>query len=111
MDDKEKGTKNQVEDEELNDLLDNALKDFDKVSVSSAEKRDAAAARQDSPQKQADEHVTFPTSEDNWTEDFLKQTADQFEKNLQNLLQNGELIKRAVDVHKYIGSLSMKLYK
>jgi len=34
-------------------------------------------------------------SEDKWTEDFLKQTADQFEKNLQNLLQNGKLLRDA----------------
>lgn len=32
-------------------------------------------------------------SEDKWTEDFLKQTADQFEKNFQKLLQDGEIIK------------------
>lgn len=41
-------------------------------------------------QKQIDKHEM---SEDKWTEDFLKQTADQFEKNLQNLLQNGKLLK------------------
>lgn len=41
-------------------------------------------------QEQTDKHKV---SEDKWTEDFLKQTADQFEKNLQNLLQNGEIVK------------------
>lgn len=41
-------------------------------------------------QKQTDKHEM---SEDKWTEDFLKQSVDQFEKNLQKLLQNGETIK------------------
>jgi hypothetical protein len=68
------------------------------LSVSGVERNDVANTPQDS-QERPDESAptTFQTSEDNWTEDFLKQTAEQFEKNLQNLLQNGELIKRAVD--------------
>lgn len=27
--------------------------------------------------------------EETWSQDFIKQAADQFEKNLQNLIQNG----------------------
>lgn len=41
-------------------------------------------------QEQTDKHEI---SEDQWTEDFLKQSVDQFEKNLQKLLHNGETIK------------------
>ncbi|XP_029167246.1 peroxisomal biogenesis factor 19-like [Nylanderia fulva] len=80
----------QEEDQELNVLLDSALQDFDKVAVSNTEK-DNTTSTSDS-QKQSDKCETSETSEtfaDKWTEDFLKQTADQFEKNLQNLLQNG----------------------
>ncbi|KAH0944480.1 hypothetical protein HN011_008420 [Eciton burchellii] len=91
MSDNDKRLKSQAEDEELNDLLDNALKDFEELSVSGVERNDVANTPQDS-QERPDESAptTFQTSEDNWTEDFLKQTAEQFEKNLQNLLQNGD---------------------
>lgn len=76
-------TNNETENQDLNDLLDSALQDFDKVSLSNVEKsNDINTANS---QKQTDKHET---SEEKWTEDFLKQTADQFEKNLQNLLQN-----------------------
>lgn len=66
--------------------LSGALQDFDKVSITNVEKNDTVTVdlqKQDKPEM----------SEDKWTEDFLKQTADQFEKNLQNLLQNGKLLK------------------
>ncbi|TGZ32243.1 peroxisomal biogenesis factor 19 [Temnothorax longispinosus] len=85
MTDNFKQTKHETEDQELNDLLDSALQDFDKVSISNVEKgNDTGTA---DLQKQTDKHEIF---EDKWTEDFLKQTANQFEKNLQNLLQNGD---------------------
>ncbi|KAG5323488.1 PEX19 factor, partial [Pseudoatta argentina] len=76
-------TNNETENQDLNDLLDSALQDFDKVSLSNVEKSNDINTADS--QKQADKHET---SEEKWTEDFLKQTADQFEKNLQNLLQN-----------------------
>ncbi|XP_077279064.1 peroxisomal biogenesis factor 19 [Temnothorax americanus] len=85
MTDNFKQTKHETEDQELNDLLDSALQDFDKVSISNVEKgSDTGTA---DLQKQTDKHEIF---EDKWTEDFLKQTANQFETNLQNLLQNGD---------------------
>ncbi|XP_071576564.1 peroxisomal biogenesis factor 19 [Temnothorax nylanderi] len=85
MTDNFKQTKHETEDQELNDLLDSALQDFDKVSISNVEKgNDTGTA---DLQKQTDKDEIF---EDKWTEDFLKQTANQFEKNLQNLLQNGD---------------------
>ncbi|XP_018376496.1 PREDICTED: uncharacterized protein LOC108769795, partial [Trachymyrmex cornetzi] len=76
-------TNNETENQDLNDLLDSALQDFDKVSISNVEKSNDLNTVDS--QKQTNKHET---SEDKWTEDFLKQTADQFEKNLQNLLQN-----------------------
>ncbi|XP_012529013.1 peroxisomal biogenesis factor 19 isoform X5 [Monomorium pharaonis] len=85
MTDNVKETKNEMEDKELNDLLDSALQDFDKVSISNVEKVDDTDTV--NLPKQTDK---YETCEDKWTEDFLKQTADQFERNLQNLLQNGD---------------------
>ncbi|XP_012058938.1 PREDICTED: peroxisomal biogenesis factor 19 [Atta cephalotes] len=73
---------NETENQDLNDLLDSALQDFDKVSLSNVEKSNDINT---DSQKQTDKHEM---SEERWTKDFLKQTADQFEKNLQNLLQN-----------------------
>lgn len=69
-------------------LLD-ALKDFDKISVSSTEKDVTSTL---DLHKETDNIETSKVFGEKWTEDFLKQTADQFEKNLQNLLQNGELL-------------------
>ncbi|KAL6260815.1 hypothetical protein P5V15_008341 [Pogonomyrmex californicus] len=83
MTDNIKQTKSEMEDQELNDLLDSALQDFNKISISNIEKNISTL----DSQKQTDE---CETSEDKWTEDFLKQTANQFGKNLQNLLQNGD---------------------
>jgi len=85
MTDNVKQRKSETEDQELNDLLDSALQDFDKVSISNVEKDNDTSALDS--QKQTDKHET---SEDKWTEDFLKQTTNQFEKNLQNVLQNGD---------------------
>ncbi|XP_012219504.1 peroxisomal biogenesis factor 19 isoform X2 [Linepithema humile] len=83
-----KQTKDETEDQELNDLLDNALKDFDKISVSNTEKDNATSTMD--LHKETDNIETSKVFGEQWTEDFLKQTADQFEKNLQNLLQNGD---------------------
>lgn len=72
-----------------------ALKDFDKVAVSNIDK-DSTTNTLDS-QKQSDKcETSSETFAENWSEDFLIQTADQFERNLQNLqnlLQNGKLNK------------------
>jgi len=76
-----------------------ALKDFEELSLSGVERNDVANTPDSQERPDESGPTTFQTSEDNWTEDFLKQTAEQFEKNLQNLLQNGELTKRAVDVN------------
>jgi len=84
MTDNVEQTKPEKEEEELNDLLDSALQDFDKVSISNVEKGNDTDTVDS--QNQTDKQI----SEDRWTEDFLKQTADQFEKNLQTLLQNGD---------------------
>lgn len=65
-----------------------ALKDFGKVSVSNIEKDNATNTLD--LQKQIGKCERSETFAEKWTEDFLKQTADQFEKSLQNLLQNGE---------------------
>lgn len=48
------------------------------------------------PVVQSTQHETSEETagaEDQWTQDFIKQAADQFEKNLQNLMQNGDDIK------------------
>lgn len=55
-------------------------------------------SQKQSDKHETDNHETSETSEDNWTEDFLKQTASQFEKDLETLLQNGELIKSVKNV-------------
>ncbi|XP_076662952.1 peroxisomal biogenesis factor 19 isoform X2 [Andrena cerasifolii] len=74
---------NQVEDEELNDLLDSALKDFSKEQRSDKEDNWKADALELTTDKDLVE-----TSEDAWTKDFIKEAADQFEENLQNIIKN-----------------------
>ncbi|XP_018404509.1 PREDICTED: peroxisomal biogenesis factor 19 isoform X2 [Cyphomyrmex costatus] len=91
MTDNRKETNNETENQDLNDLLDSALQDFDKVSISNVEKSNDLNTSDS--QKQTDKQETC---EDKWTEDFLKQTADQFEKNLQNLLQNDSELEAAL---------------
>lgn len=90
MTDNTKQSKSEEEDQELNSLLDSALQDFGKESISNIEEDNAADPNTSNVQKQIDDQSeTSETFVEKWTEDFLKQTADQFEKNLQNLLQNG----------------------
>ncbi|XP_031827212.1 peroxisomal biogenesis factor 19 [Nomia melanderi] len=75
--------KNQVEDQELNDLLDSALKDFTK---------DQNVDKTDDKKESLEvttEKNSFESLEDAWTADFIEEAADQFEKNLQNLMKNG----------------------
>ncbi|XP_046475816.1 peroxisomal biogenesis factor 19 [Neodiprion pinetum] len=73
-------------DAELNDLLDSALEDFNQVQ-SDKPKTDATAVASSAQLEQPD---AAAGAEDQWTQDFIKQAADQFEKNLQNLIQNGD---------------------
>jgi len=70
-----------------------ALQDFGKES--NIEKDNVADPNTSDLQKQIDKQSETSETEfaEKWTEDFLKQTADQFEKNLQTLLQNGEFNK------------------
>ncbi|EFN88728.1 peroxisomal biogenesis factor 19 [Harpegnathos saltator] len=91
MSDNTKEMKNEIENKELNDLLDSALADFDKLSVPSA-KQDSVEVASD-PQKQTEKYETSENNEKDWTEDFFKQTIDQMDKNLQNFaetLKNGD---------------------
>lgn len=74
----------QIEDDELNDLLDNALKDFNKEQKSDNEDH----SKVDSSESTKDNNTT-DNLEDAWSTDFIKQAAEQFEENLQNFIQNG----------------------
>ncbi|PBC25907.1 peroxisomal biogenesis factor 19 [Apis cerana] len=79
----EKSTQ-QTEDQELNDLLDSALKDFNKEQKSEKEDICKVNILESMPDKNISD-----ISEDTWTTDFIKQAAEQFEENLQNFIQNG----------------------
>ncbi|KAL2718303.1 peroxisomal biogenesis factor 19 [Vespula squamosa] len=82
-----KKSEEKVEDSELNDLLDSALEDFNKSSTLDV-KDDDDTTSQNVPLNNTEE--TISEDIDNlWTQDFIKHAADQFEKNLQNLIQNG----------------------
>ncbi|XP_006557347.1 peroxisomal biogenesis factor 19 isoform X1 [Apis mellifera] len=74
----------QTEDKELNDLLDSALKDFNKEQKSEKEDICKVNILESMPDKNISD-----ISEDAWTTDFIKQAAEQFEENLQNFIQNG----------------------
>ncbi|XP_068979034.1 peroxisomal biogenesis factor 19 [Bombus flavifrons] len=74
---------NQTEDQELNDLLDSALKDFNKEQIS--DKEDMCKA--DTLESTTDKNTT-DISEDAWTTDFVKQAAEQFVESLRNFIQN-----------------------
>ncbi|XP_012252018.2 peroxisomal biogenesis factor 19 [Athalia rosae] len=72
-------------DAELNELLDSALEDFNQVHDQKS-KNDNETVVQPVQPEASDEATGV---EDQWTQDFIKQAADQFERNLQNLIQNG----------------------
>ncbi|XP_071875005.1 peroxisomal biogenesis factor 19 isoform X2 [Bombus fervidus] len=74
---------NQTEDQELNDLLDSALKDFNKEQVSDKEDK----CKADTLESTTDKNTT-DISEDAWTTDFVKQAAEQFVESLRNFIQN-----------------------
>ncbi|XP_076378647.1 peroxisomal biogenesis factor 19 [Megalopta genalis] len=76
---------NQVEDQELNDLLDSALKDFNKE-----QKVKKADDRKESLTATTDEE-NFETLEDAWTANITEGAVDQFKENLQDLINNGVL--------------------
>ncbi|XP_033221509.1 peroxisomal biogenesis factor 19 [Belonocnema kinseyi] len=76
----------QSEDPELDDLLDNALEDFDKKPKLEAEKDESSTAACSSQTRTSQEPISVDEA---WSQDFIKHAADQFEKNLQNLMQNG----------------------
>ncbi|XP_043475664.1 peroxisomal biogenesis factor 19 [Leptopilina heterotoma] len=87
MSDEEKKTdKNadSVDDAELDDLLDSALEDFNK-KPKDVKKDETTVTTASSIPKENEE----PVDEESWSQDFIKQAADQFERNLQNLIQNG----------------------
>ncbi|XP_050452899.1 peroxisomal biogenesis factor 19 isoform X2 [Cataglyphis hispanica] len=94
MTDNTRQSKNEAEDEELNVLLDSALKDFGKEAISNIEKDTTIDSNTLDLQNQPGKCDTSETCVEKWTEDFLKQTADQFEKNLQNLLQNEAALQK-----------------
>ncbi|XP_014216502.1 peroxisomal biogenesis factor 19 [Copidosoma floridanum] len=81
----EKKVPNQVADPELDELLDSALKDFDKPAIT--KKEDESSPSAISSTEESNEEAT--TVEEVWTEDFIKQAADQFQRNLEELMQNG----------------------
>ncbi|XP_078050963.1 peroxisomal biogenesis factor 19 [Augochlora pura] len=76
---------NEVEDQELNDLLDSALKDFNKEQqVNKADdKKESLTATTD--------EENFETLEDAWTANIIEGAVDQFKENLQDLIKKGAL--------------------
>lgn len=79
LDEKKKSSSQEEKgDEDLDELLDNALQDFNKVpnSVTEVEKKEESA-----------ENVV---ADEKWTEEFIKQAATQFEQSMQALLQGGD---------------------
>ncbi|KAF3428910.1 hypothetical protein E2986_12520 [Frieseomelitta varia] len=73
----------QTEDQELNDLLESALKDFNKEQKSDKED----VCKVDAFESTTAEN-TANISEDAWTTDFVKQAAEQFVESLRNFIQN-----------------------
>lgn len=75
------------------------MEDFDKLSVPSVKSDNVTTStssdsqKQLDSQKETDKSETSETAEKEWTEEFIKQTIDEMDKNLQNVLQNGELTK------------------
>lgn len=65
-----------------------ALKDFDRPAkpASAVKKEDVSSASTLAVTEAADDGLTV---EEVWSEDFIKQAADQFQRNFEDLLQNG----------------------
>ncbi|XP_058792577.1 peroxisomal biogenesis factor 19 [Phymastichus coffea] len=81
----EKKTTNPAEDAELNELLDSALKDFDKPVKPVISTDDGSST---SVVVKPEEERNKITSEEVWIDDFVKQAADQFQRNFDDLLHN-----------------------
>ncbi|XP_046382487.1 peroxisomal biogenesis factor 19 [Ischnura elegans] len=75
------GGKAESQDEELNNLLESALEDFDAPSKSSEVK--PTESKSDAPQGDVDPLGSM------WTEEFIKQATSQFEQSLQSILTTG----------------------
>ncbi|XP_011499210.1 PREDICTED: peroxisomal biogenesis factor 19 isoform X1 [Ceratosolen solmsi marchali] len=73
------------EDSELKELLDSALKDLDKQIHPKKYENNVSTIVRDSSNA-SKENVTV---EEVWTEDFIKQAADQFQRNFEELMQKG----------------------
>ncbi|XP_015586422.1 peroxisomal biogenesis factor 19 [Cephus cinctus] len=87
MSDEKKDTEQAV-DAELDDLLDSALEDLNKgIPKPVPKSNEVSPASASDPAKDVVESATVV--EEQWSQDFIKQAADQFEKNLQELIQNG----------------------
>ncbi|XP_076754511.1 peroxisomal biogenesis factor 19 [Xylocopa sonorina] len=71
------------EDQELNDLLESALKDFSKE-----QKSDKVGTCKVDASESATNKNTSNDLEDDWTADFIKQATEHFEENLPNFIQN-----------------------
>ncbi|XP_066598997.1 peroxisomal biogenesis factor 19-like [Prorops nasuta] len=80
----DKNIQDEPADSELDELLDSALKDFDKGLKLSQEKKEIV----DGGTGSSKEALEATSTDESWTKDFIKHAADQFEKNLQNLMQN-----------------------
>ncbi|KZC08672.1 PREDICTED: peroxisomal biogenesis factor 19 [Dufourea novaeangliae] len=74
---------NQVEDQELSDLLDSALKDFNKE-----QKLDKVENEKIESVESTKDKDTIEALDGGWTTDFIEEAADHFEENLQNLIKN-----------------------
>ncbi|XP_011499212.1 PREDICTED: peroxisomal biogenesis factor 19 isoform X2 [Ceratosolen solmsi marchali] len=75
------------EDSELKELLDSALKDLDKQIHPKKYENNVSTIVRDSSNA-SKENVTV---EEVWTEDFIKQAADQFQRNFEELMQKGAI--------------------
>ncbi|XP_011297655.1 peroxisomal biogenesis factor 19 [Fopius arisanus] len=81
----EKKSGDQANDAELDELLNSALEDFNKLPQPVTKKDDIPA----STKAPADDESLENLVDETWSQDFIKQTADQFEKNLQSLIEKG----------------------
>lgn len=67
-----------------------ALKDFDKPTKPPPNKKEDESSTSTSTEVVSGESNESTSAGEEWTEDFLKQAADQFQKNLEDLMQNSK---------------------
>ncbi|KAG5684974.1 hypothetical protein PVAND_014178 [Polypedilum vanderplanki] len=79
MSDKKEGNQN-VKDEELDELLDSALEDFEKVAI-----KDNGAKTSTSKPATSDEEVEDPPMETLWNDQFIAEQAKLFEKQMADI--------------------------